>query len=141
MTDTERKAQKGKTMNEIKKLTDRQFYDAIIAGTVTEEIIDHAKKKLAALDAQNEKRKETLRAKREAENPIKDAVMAWMVERNAPALAADLFAAGIEGIANVSKASTLLVQLSKEGKLTKAEVKVKGKGRCNQYSLPAKGEE
>lgn len=136
MTDTERKAQKGTTMNET-KMTNRDFLTAIINGKVTEAVIDHAKTQLAALDARNEKRKNTPSKTAKANEPIKAALLAWLSEQSEPVLADAAFAAGIEGINSPAKAVALFTQLFAEGKVDKTDVKVKGKGVRKAYSIKA----
>lgn len=136
MTDTERKAQKGTTMNET-KMTNRDFLTAIINSKVTEAVIDHAKTQLAALDARNEKRKNTPSKTAKANEPIKAALLAWLSEQSEPVLADAAFAAGIEGIGSPAKAVALFTQLFAEGKVTKTDVKVKGKGVRKAYSIKA----
>ena len=136
MTDTERKAQKGFTMNE-NTMTNRQFLTAIIEGKVTDAVIDHAKSQLAALDARNEKRKNTPSKTAQANEPIKAAMLAWLSEQTEPVLAEAAFAAGIEGINSPAKAVALFTQLFAEGKVDKTDVKVKGKGVRKAYSIKA----
>ena len=136
MTDTERKAQKGLTMNE-NTMTNRQFLTAIIDGKVTDAVIDHAKTQLAALDARNEKRKNTPSKTAQANEPIKAAMLAWLSEQTEPVLAEAAFAAGIEGINSPAKAVALFTQLFSEGKVNKTDVKVKGKGVRKAYSIKA----
>lgn len=136
MTDTEREAQKGLTMNE-NTMTNRQFLTAIIEGKVTEAVIDHAKSQLAALDARNEKRKNTPSKTAQANEPIKAAMLAWLSEQTEPVLAEAAFAAGIEGINSPAKAVALFTQLFAEGKVDKTDVKVKGKGVRKAYSIKA----
>ena len=136
MTNTERKAQKGLTMNE-NTMTNRQFLTAIIEGKVTDTVINHAKSQLAALDARNEKRKNTPSKTAQANEPIKAAMLAWLSEQTEPVLAEAAFAAGIEGINSPAKAVALFTQLFAEGKVDKTDVKVKGKGVRKAYSIKA----
>lgn len=125
-------------MNEPKtKMTNRDFLTAIIDGKVTETVIDHAKTQLAALDARNEKRKNTPSKTAKANEPIKAAMLAWLSEQSEPVLAEAAFAAGIEGINSPAKAVALFTQLVVEGKVAKTDVKVKGKGVRKAYSIKA----
>lgn len=123
-------------MNET-KMTNRDFLTAIINGKVTEAVIDHAKTQLAALDARNEKRKNTPSKTAKANEPIKAALLAWLSEQSEPVLAEAAFAAGIEGINSPAKAVALFTQLFAEGKVDKTDVKVKGKGVRKAYSIKA----
>lgn len=123
-------------MNET-KMTNRDFLTAIINGKVTDAVIDHAKTQLAALDARNEKRKNTPSKTAKANEPIKAALLAWLSEQTEPVLADAAFAAGIEGISSPAKAVALFTQLFAEGKVAKTDVKVKGKGVRKAYSIKA----
>lgn len=123
-------------MNE-NTMTNRQFLTAIIEGKVTDAVIDHAKTQLAALDARNEKRKNTPSKTAKANEPIKVALLAWLSEQSEPVLADAAFAAGIEGINSPAKAVALFTQLFAEGKVDKTDVKVKGKGVRKAYSIKA----
>lgn len=123
-------------MNE-NTMTNRQFLTAIIEGKVTDAVIDHAKTQLAALDARNEKRKNTPSKTAQANEPIKAAMLAWLSEQTEPVLAEAAFAAGIEGINSPAKAVALFTQLFAEGKVDKTDVKVKGKGVRKAYSIKA----
>lgn len=123
-------------MNE-NTMTNRQFLTAIIEGKVTDAVIDHAKSQLAALDARNEKRKNTPSKTAQANEPIKAAMLAWLSEQTEPVLAEAAFAAGIEGINSPAKAVALFTQLFAEGKVDKTDVKVKGKGVRKAYSIKA----
>lgn len=123
-------------MNET-KMTNRDFLTAVISGKVTDAVIDHAKTQLAALDARNEKRKNTPSKTATANAPIKEALLAWLSEQTEPVLADAAFAAGIEGINSPAKAVALFTQLSAEGKVDKTDIKVKGKGVRKAYSIKA----
>ena len=123
-------------MNE-NTMTNRQFLTAIIEGKVTDAVIDHATSQLAALDARNEKRKNTPSKTAQANEPIKAAMLAWLSEQTEPVLAEAAFAAGIEGINSPAKAVALFTQLFAEGKVDKTDVKVKGKGVRKAYSIKA----
>ena len=122
--------------NEI-KMTNRQFLTAVIDGKVTEEAIEYAKAQLIALDARNEKRKNTPSKTAKANEPIKAALLAWLSEQTEPVLADAAFAAGIEGINSPAKAVALFTQLFAEGKVNKTDIKVKGKGVRKAYSIKA----
>lgn len=120
--------------NEI-KMTNRQFLTAIIEGKVTEEVIKHAEAQLTALDARNEKRKNTPSKTAVANEPIKAAIVEFLATQTEPVLAEVVFAAGIEGVTSAAKATALLTQLAADGKVSKTDVKVKGKGARKAYSI------
>ena len=85
--------------NEI-KMTNRQFLTAIIEGKMTDEIIEHAKAQLTALDARNEKRKNTPSKTAVANEPIKVAILEFLSTQTEPVLADAIFAAGIDLLMN-----------------------------------------
>ena len=121
-------------MNEI-KMTNRQFLTAIIEGKMTDDVIEHAKAQLTALDARNEKRKNTPSKTAVANEPIKVAILEYLSTQTEPVLADAVFAAGIEGVTSAAKAIALLTQLAADGKVSKTDVKVKSKGVRKAYSI------
>lgn len=120
--------------NEI-KMTNRQFLTAIIEGKMTDDIIEHAKAQLTALDARNEKRKNTPSKTAVANEPIKVAILEYLSTQTEPVLADAVFAAGIEGVTSAAKAIALLTQLAADNKVSKTDIKVKGKGVRKAYSI------
>lgn len=120
--------------NEI-KMTNRQFLTAIVEGKVTEEVIKHAEAQLTALDARNEKRKNTPSKTAVANEPIKAAIVEFLATQTEPVLADVVFAAGIEGVTSPAKAIALLTQLAADNKVSKTDIKVKGKGVRKAYSI------
>ena len=113
-------------------MTNREFFNAVIALSASEEITEHAKAMVAALDKRNAART-SKPSKTQIENaPIKEAILAVITEMNTEVSASELH----ERLnISVQKASSLCRQLVEEGKLAKGERKEKGKGLVKVYSL------
>ena len=113
-------------------MTEREFLTKVLAieGIATE-LSDYATEGIAKLDARNDKRKNT-QTKAQKEN---EGVMTAIVN-HLTANGADV-ASGIGTALGIStqKASALCKLLVDGGKLTVADVKVKGKGTVKQYSI------
>lgn len=113
-------------------MTNRNFYEMVANGTMNEEVQEHAQAQLAKMDATNAKRKEKPSKTALANEPIKMAIMEFITRRGETCIASAV-AEAVE--ISVQKASSLLNQLTEEGKLTKSEVKVPKKGMQKAYSL------
>lgn len=113
-------------------MTNREFLNAVIALSASEEITEHAKAMIASLDKRNAART-SKPSKTQLENaPIKEAILGVIAEMNAEVSASELH----ERLnISVQKASSLCRQLVEEGKLSKGERKDKGKGLVKVYSL------
>lgn len=113
-------------------MTNREFLNAVIALSASEEITEHAKAMIASLDKKNAART-SKPSKTQLENaPIKEAILGVIAEMNAEVSASELH----ERLnISVQKASSLCRQLVEEGKLSKGERKEKGKGLVKVYSL------
>lgn len=113
-------------------MTNREFLNAVIALSASEEITEHAKAMIASLDKRNSART-SKPSKTQLENaPIKEAILGIIAEMNAEVSASELH----ERLnISVQKASSLCRQLVEEGKLSKGERKEKGKGLVKVYSL------
>lgn len=113
-------------------MTNREFLNAVIALSASEEITEHAKAMIASLDKRNAART-SKPSKTQLENaPIKEAILGVIAEMNAEVSASELH----ERLnISVQKASSLCRQLAEEGKLSKGERKEKGKGLVKVYSL------
>lgn len=108
-------------------MTNREFFNAIVNGTLNEEVIAHAQTAIEKLDARNAARKDKPSKKSLENEPIKEAIKALLTEE--PMTASEI-AEKVE--ISTQKASALLRQI--EG-LNVTEVKVKGKGKVKGYSL------
>lgn len=113
-------------------MTNREFLNAVIALSASEEITEHAKAMIASLDKRNAART-SKPSKTQLENaPIKEAILGVIAEMNAEVSASELH----ERLnISVQKASSLCRQLVEEGKLSKGERKEKGRGLVKVYSL------
>lgn len=105
-------------------MTNREFYTAVINGTVTEEMVQFATESIAKLDARNAKRSEQ-RVDKHADERV--AIANVLTET--PMLASEIATATGFSTQKVSG----LVKGIEGVKVTK--VKVKGKGEQNAYSL------
>jgi len=108
-------------------MTNREFFTAIVNGTLNEEVIAHAQSSIEKLDTRNASRKDKPSKKSLENEPIKEAIKSLLTED--PMTASEI-AEKVE--ISTQKASALLRQI--EG-LTVTEVKVKGKGKVKGYSL------
>ena len=118
-------------------MTNREFYTAIINGSMTDEVKAHATEALAKLDERNQKRS-SKPTKAQLENePIKTAIIDYLAAHGG-AVAADIAA---EVDITTQKASALCRQLVESGSLTVEEVKIPKKGKCKKYSIAPTAED
>ena len=111
-------------------MTNREFYTAIVNGTLTEDVVAKAHEEIEKLDARNAKRA-SKPSKKSLENaPIKDSIAEFLADGSH--LASEI-AKGLD--LSVSKVSALCRQMVGDGILTVEDVKVKGKGTQKSYSL------
>ena len=108
-------------------MTNRDFYNAVIANEITEEVIAHATESIAKLDERNAKRAEKPSKTQIANAPIIEAISRVLTDE--PMLASKI--AELCGI-STAKASALAKKV--EG-VKVVDVKVKGKGTQKGYFL------
>lgn len=111
-------------------MTNREFFEAIINGEISEEIVTKAKEELVKLDARNSKRAEAKATKREVEYaPIEDAIL--------KAIEGTMTTSEIANALDMktNKISPRCKALVEKGKLVESEVKVKGSGVRKAYTL------
>ena len=109
-------------------MTMREMLEAVIAGTVNEDVIETAAYKLAQMDKENEARKNRMTEKKVAHIELANQVGALFGEE--PLTASDIAAAlGI----SVQKASSVARKAVELGLGTQVDVKVKGKGTQKGY--------
>jgi hypothetical protein len=118
-------------------MTNREFYNAVIEGTVTDEMIEFARDAVAQLDATNEKRRakvaEKAAEKAAEKEPLRQAIFACVSDE--PKTATMLIdEAGLDDLKPQSIPS-LLKPLVEAGTVAKVDVKVKGKGTQRGYVL------
>jgi len=111
-------------------MTNREFYTAIVNGTINEEVISHASDAIAKLDERNAKRASKPSKKSLENEPIKASIREFLADGSH--LASEI-AKGLD--LSVSKVSALCRQMVGDGLLTVEDVKVKGKGTQKSYSL------
>lgn len=112
-------------------MTKREFFTAIINGKQNEELQNFAKKELKKIEDLYVKRTYKTKTKNEEINaPLIEEIFTILC--NEP-----LTALEISEILNISiqKTSFLLNKLFKENKIEKKEIKIKGKGKVNTYTL------
>lgn len=114
-------------------MTNREFLNAIINGEVTDEVVAMAKAEIEKLDARNEKRRTTMTKEQTANESVKAQIVEFIGDKKA--VVASEIAQGV-GV-STQKVSALCKQLVDEGKLTVADVKVKGKGSVKGYTIKA----
>ena len=112
-------------------MTNREFFNAIIKASVSDELTKHATAELAKLDARNAKRS-SKPSKTQLENePIKARLLEILAVK--PMTASEIHE--VDASLSSNKISTLCGQLAKEGKVAIQEIKVPKVGKRNQYSL------
>ena len=113
-------------------MTNREFYTAIVNGTINEDVIAHASSAIEKLNERNAKRA-SKPSKRSLENiPIRAHIAGFLEENEGSHVASEIASA-----LNLStqKVSALCRQMVGDGVLTVEDVKVKGKGTQKSYSL------
>lgn len=111
-------------------MTYREMLENVVAGNVTDEVIEKAIERIEKLDETNRKRKEAVSKKALENAPIKDAICGVLTDE--PKTATEI---GEEVSISTQKASALLKQLVEAGRVEKTDVKVKGKGVQKGYTL------
>lgn len=111
-------------------MTNREMLNAVINGTINEEVVLKAKEMLAAIDKRNEKRSSKPSKTQVANEPIKAAIVNLLADGGK-------FANEVSKSLEITtqKASALLRQLVADNLAEVVEVKVKGKGACKFYTL------
>lgn len=115
-------------------MTKREMLNAILAGEITDEVLEAVRAEIAQMDKSNAAKAAKAaekRAEKEAEKaPIREAVFAVITDE--PKTASDLIAeAGVE--IKPQAIPALLKGLVEEGKVAKVDIKVKGKGTQRGY--------
>lgn len=111
-------------------MTKREVMNAIVNGTINEEVIAWAGHELEKMDSQNEKRRNAVSKKALENAPLIDKIVDEILG-DEPKTASD-----VAGILEVSpqKASALLRAGVKDGRVKSEDVKVKGKGTQKGYT-------
>lgn len=114
-------------------MTQREFFTKVIEANISEELTSKAMELVAGLDKRNAQKSAT-QTKTQKENEVLKAEMLNKLENGKSYLAVEI--ASVMGF-STSKASALAKQLVESGKMSVADVKVKGKGMQKSYSLVA----
>lgn len=111
-------------------MTNRELYNAVINGNITDEVKAKAQEELDKLDARNSAKNSKPTKTQKENEPIAKAIVEALEggEKLGVDLATEL------GI-TVNKVNGIALNLVKEGVLIKTKVKVKGKGEMTAYSL------
>ena len=113
-----------------KKMTAREFYNAVIGGKVGEAEVAYAREAILKLDNKNAKRKAPNGEIKEENKPIAEAILSALA--NGSMLSTDL----AKSIGQTTqKTNGVAGEMVKLGLITKTKVKVKGKGELTSYSL------
>lgn len=115
-------------------MTNREFFEAVIAANLSEEMTEKAEGFIKSLDKANARRKETPKVKERnsATIALRNKVMAILAE--GPALTTALAEKTGESPQRISGTMRELVQ---DGKVINEKVSVKGKGKQTQWSIAA----
>ena len=113
-------------------MTQKEFCEAVVSTSTDKEVVDFARNEIAKIDARNSKRAGTTTKTQEANELLKEKILAWITVCDEIVIAS---AVGEAMEISTQKASALLVQLTKSGSLTVADVKVSKKGKMKGYSL------
>ena len=113
-----------------KKMTAREFYNAVIGGKVGEAEVAYAREAILKLDNKNAKRKAPNGEIKEENKPIAEAILSALA--NGSITSPDLAKAIGQ---TTQKTNGVAGEMVKLGLITKTKVKVKGKGELTSYSL------
>lgn len=118
--------------NERRKImTNREAYNAVINGEITDKVIEHFTAELAKLDARN-KARSSKPSKTQLENePIKAHLLEILAVK--PMTASEIHE--VDTDLSTQKISSLCRQLVEAGKLAVEDVKIPKKGKQKQYHL------
>ena len=112
-------------------MTNREAYNAVINGEITDKVVEHFTAELAKLDKRNAQRS-SKPSKTQLENePIKAHLLEILAVK--PMTASEIHE--VDADLSTQKISSLCRQLVEVGKLTVEEVKVPKKGKQKQYTI------
>lgn len=112
------------------KMTIREFLENVVKAEISDEMTTFALERISKLDEKNERKKSANSAKKVENAGIKTEILEKM-ELGQNYRASEI---GETFGFSTQKASALLVQLEKEGKVTATEVRIKGKGKVKAYT-------
>ena len=112
-------------------MNERTYLNNVLAiADLSDEMREETLGRIAKIDAKNEKRKSTKTKVQKENEPIANAIIEALA--NGEMLSVDL--ASAVGC-SVNKVNGVALNLVNDGRLTKAKVNVKGKGKQTAYSL------
>lgn len=112
-------------------MTEREFLNGVLAiEGLSKELTDHATERITALDARNDKRKNTQSKAQKENEGIKQTIYDLLVA-NGSMVASEI---GNALTLSTQKVSALCGQMVTAELLTVVDVKVKGKGTVKQYT-------
>lgn len=111
-------------------MTKREVLNAIVNGTINEEVVAWAGAQIEKMDAQNEKRRNSVSKKAKENAPLVEKIVNELLS-DEPLTATDIGAA-LE--VSVQKASALARRAVAEGGAVAHDIKVKGKGTMKGYT-------
>lgn len=121
-------------------MTNREFLNAIVANTVTEDAVNFAKAELERMDAANAKRRDANALKAKANDGLVDAIVEMLGATEADAITASDILPAMSGYErpdgkswNVQFVSSLCRTAVAQGKAVSCDVKVTGKGKAKGY--------
>lgn len=120
-------------------MTNREFFENIIAADINVAMTSHARHCIEMLDKRNSSRSSKQTKKQQENAVIMETIMELFRQDNTLKTASDI-AGAIKDISSVQKASALARELVAEGKLVSTEIKVPKKGKQKAYSLPEQEE-
>ena len=112
-------------------MTNREAYNAVINGNITDEVVSHFIAELEKLDARN-KARSSKSSKTQLENePIKAHLLEILAIK--PMTASEIHE--VDASLSTQKISSLCRQLVEAGKLAVEDVKIPKKGKQKQYHI------
>ena len=132
-------------MANTKKMTAREFYSAVIEANISDEMNEKAQELITALDIKNDKRKTNGTKQQKANTEIKEQILTALENNEIETLESENgnfitaktttnFMKTIDEEFSTQRASALLGQLEKEGKLVTEQIKSKS-GKVKGYRL------
>ena len=115
-------------------MTQREFYTAVIAAAISDEMTDHATAEIAKLDKRNATPSKAEREKAEANELLKAQIVGILTALDEGEAVNAAYIAETVGI-SVQKASALLRQICGDGQAVQSEAKIKGKGKVKGYYI------
>ena len=114
-------------------MTNREAYNVVISGVITEDLVAWAQENLDKMDAANEKRRNTVSKAEIANAPIREQIVSEILGTELKT--ASMIAAEMGGEITHNKVTAVLKKAVEDGTVVKEYVKVAGKGTQKGYRL------